>query len=727
MPKIPSSAKKEIPRKCPLCQMKFKNKEALVSHIDRKHHSQIPKGWSPSRYENYLRTGKTNGTCVICNKNTEWNESTWKYNRDCGSPKCKQEMANRAKKNMISVYGKPHLLNDADMQRKMIYAKHTSGEYEWSTDTSHKYQFMYASQQEKNFLEMLDLFLHFYPNDVFSPSPNTYVYKYKGEDHQYIPDVFIASLNLEVEIKEPKDNQNMHPKIQAVDKVKEDLKDKMMGTIPNINYIKVNGTDYSEFFALLSYLKNSPDNREKLEHDFLSSVGESTGFDVLQELCCIDVTEASTHKEINKMLTGISILVDVAKPKYTYTRTLNTIKRSVKRCETKEELEELKIFVNSLSHQLELQVKMEDGNSRMRAEAERAIHVINKEIMPELNSKMKVVKESIDDDISFPENRITNVPDYDDSEYVHHPVFTKYMNEMDDHMDYTKKDFTYEKIAQELEEMCKKCSTVDDCMEMLNLLDMVREKLVNHVHKYGNTKRNTMSAEELMNIIDVQFIPKMENRRHHLNESVNITATKDDTRYKPVFVFLSYTGTPFSKAIRAVTKEDYSHASLSLDTKLDHMMSFGTRPTDKKLGFIPVESIHDKAFTDRNYSTFALYMYLAPMEEYFVMDSLIKSFKSNVNTFRYNTIGCLKLLFGLESHNEESYFCSEFVSKILYTANPKLIKKDPSLMTPGDLGKTRKMIKIASGNIKDYDEAKVDKTVQKILRKKGFTDVEVTY
>ena len=91
---------------------------------------------------------------------------------------------------------------------------------------------------------MLDLFLNFEPNDVFSPSPNTYVYTYENEEHQYIPDVYISSLNLEVEIKEPKDNQNMHPKIQAVDKVKENLKDDMMKSISNINYIKINGQDY---------------------------------------------------------------------------------------------------------------------------------------------------------------------------------------------------------------------------------------------------------------------------------------------------------------------------------------------------------------------------------------------------------------------------------------------------------------------------------------------------
>ena len=114
------------------------------------------------------------------------------------------------------------------------------------------------------------------------------------------------------------------------------------------------------------------------------------------------------------------------------------------------------------------------------------------------------------------------------------------------------------------------------------------------------------------------------------------------------------------------------------------------------------------------------------MDQYNTAMELLKTFKDNASKFKYNTLGCIRLLFGLETHRDESLFCSEFVSKILSTANPKLIKKDPSLVTPGDLGRTHKMIKIASGNIKDYNESKVDATVKKILGKKGFTNVTFT-
>ena len=71
MAKIPQTALKPVTQKCLICGLKFKNKSYLVSHIEKKHGDQIPKDWSPSRYENYLRTGKEHGSCIVCKKNTD--------------------------------------------------------------------------------------------------------------------------------------------------------------------------------------------------------------------------------------------------------------------------------------------------------------------------------------------------------------------------------------------------------------------------------------------------------------------------------------------------------------------------------------------------------------------------------------------------------------------------------------------------------------------------------
>ena len=92
--------------------------------------------------------------------------------------------------------------------------------------------------------------------DIMSPSPHTFFYEYEGKKHFYIPDVFIPSLNLEIEIKDGGDNPNTHPKIMAVDKVKEQLKDAVMAdkAVP-FNYIKIVNKEYKKFFKYLEIAK----------------------------------------------------------------------------------------------------------------------------------------------------------------------------------------------------------------------------------------------------------------------------------------------------------------------------------------------------------------------------------------------------------------------------------------------------------------------------------------
>ena len=108
--------------KCPYCD--FRNtKPKVVNHIDKEHKDMLSKDYTASRsLFNYLNK-KEYGSCVICKKPTEWNEDTWKYKRFC-SDKCKKEYVKIAKGRMINKYGKEHLLNDSDQQKKMLILKH---------------------------------------------------------------------------------------------------------------------------------------------------------------------------------------------------------------------------------------------------------------------------------------------------------------------------------------------------------------------------------------------------------------------------------------------------------------------------------------------------------------------------------------------------------------------------------------------------------------------------
>ena len=242
--------------KCKICGKKYVSKQSLIDHIEKSHASNIPEGWNAARYENFLRTGKTEGRCVYCHKETGWNDATGKYNRMCGSEKCKKVARDNANKNYIGLHGKPYSINNPEQQTKMIYSRKNSGKYVFEGEDGKKYVAMYDSSYGRDFFEMIDTLLSWDGSDIIAPSPHTYWYEYEGKKHFYIPDAYSTSLNLEIEFKDGGDNPNKHPKIQAIDKVKEQKKDEVMESLKGqVNYIKICNKDYTGFFAMLSKLR----------------------------------------------------------------------------------------------------------------------------------------------------------------------------------------------------------------------------------------------------------------------------------------------------------------------------------------------------------------------------------------------------------------------------------------------------------------------------------------
>ena len=236
--------------KCKICNEKYTSLEGLYSHLEEEHSSLIPPNMSIEQYYYYLKTGREHGSCVVCKGKTTWNEKTKKYHRFCGDPECKAKYKETVDQRMIGKYGKVNLLNDPEHQRKMLMNRSISGHYNF--DGVDK---PYVGSYELDFLKTMDLFLNWDPKDIEMPSPHTYYYMYEGEKHFYIPDAFIYSLGLEIEIKDGGNNPNMHHKIQDVDKEKERLKDEVMHNQKLHHYIKLTNKNYWNLFEFFRISK----------------------------------------------------------------------------------------------------------------------------------------------------------------------------------------------------------------------------------------------------------------------------------------------------------------------------------------------------------------------------------------------------------------------------------------------------------------------------------------
>jgi hypothetical protein len=216
------------------------------------------------------------------------------------------------------------------------------------------------------------------------------------------------------------------------------------------------------------------------------------------------------------------------------------------------------------------------------------------------------------------------------------------------------------------------------------------------------------------------FISYMEEKnatKTPINESTYIEATKNDTKYYPIFIFLSYTGTNMAKLIKSYTKDPYSHSSLSFDTELTNMVSFNR-------GGMVDENIKEGIWKERgNTIKYSLYMYLASGEEYDAMRGFVNELLGKRSSLKYNVLGLTNFIFGRGSDREDKFFCSEFVAATITAGNKNVMKTKPYMTSPYMLAKNKNFKFIKRGIIKNYNAKAVDNIVKDILEEGGYTDV----
>lgn len=228
--------------KCPFCGKIYAVKATLYTHLETAHGDQLD-GLSPAHHYFNFRNKKTQGTCIICGKPTQFNEKTEKYDR-IDSQKCKEVYRQQFKDRMNKKYGKPTLLGDPEHQKKMLEGRKISGSYTWSDGA----KLVYTGSYEKHALQFFDKVLKLRSEDVLSPSPIIIDYHYQGEQHFYIPDFYLVPYNLLVEVK----GTNGH--YQKRDYAKETIKDEA-ARASSYNYIKVVDKKYDDLLEEIDRIK----------------------------------------------------------------------------------------------------------------------------------------------------------------------------------------------------------------------------------------------------------------------------------------------------------------------------------------------------------------------------------------------------------------------------------------------------------------------------------------
>jgi len=236
--------------KCPLCKLNYIEENALFNHIEVSHKTELRDDISGQQlyfnWKNKYDLYKKFGNCVISGKPTKFNNITGRYER-FADEKARNDYREYFRQNMIKKFGKDTILDEPEQQKKMLANRSISGVYKWNNN----YEIPYTGNYEKKFLEYLDLYLDWpNPEDIMGPAPMTFPYKNsEGEQKFHIPDFYITSMNLIINIKA---SDNKHYRLRDIDN--ENAQDEAIKR-SNFNYLKLFDNKFSKFLEVVGLLK----------------------------------------------------------------------------------------------------------------------------------------------------------------------------------------------------------------------------------------------------------------------------------------------------------------------------------------------------------------------------------------------------------------------------------------------------------------------------------------
>lgn len=234
--------------KCPYCDKRLTRGD-LINHINNKHETLIPQGYTATRVVYEIVNKKDHGTCMICKEPVyEWNEKVCRYNNLCNKKSCREQVRKIALERHIRVYNKPTLLGDPEHQEKMLARRKISKKYKFSDGG----ELTYTGTYEGKTLEFMDKVLNIPSSDIQSPGP-IFEYEYKGERHFWITDIYYIPANLVIEVKDGGDNPNNRsmPDYRA----KQVAKEQMITSMGTFHYLRLTNNNFEQLLDILADIK----------------------------------------------------------------------------------------------------------------------------------------------------------------------------------------------------------------------------------------------------------------------------------------------------------------------------------------------------------------------------------------------------------------------------------------------------------------------------------------
>ena len=194
-------------------------------------------------------------------------------------------------------------------------------------------------------------------------------------------------------------------------------------------------------------------------------------------------------------------------------------------------------------------------------------------------------------------------------------------------------------------------------------------------------------------------------------------SSKNNKSLHPVYLIMIEGKSYFSKAIKSITHDIYSHAAISFDPQLHEMYSFGIHNDDSPRSGFRKEDIKNIPIGGR----IGVFVFFVGDVAYAKLNEFVKSFKDNIEKTSYSFLNLFTYVFNIPYNREWKLVCSQFVDRCLQSAGINLTGKDSSQVSPSDLNKSmmkdKRIYNLYEGLASKYDYVTVSNLINALTLK----------
>lgn len=177
---------------------------------------------------------------------------------------------------------------------------------------------------------------------------------------------------------------------------------------------------------------------------------------------------------------------------------------------------------------------------------------------------------------------------------------------------------------------------------------------------------------------------------------------------KTIYILLTRSTTIVSRVVYFVTRDTYTHVSISFEQELQPLYSSGRKNGSTIFPAGPcVEYFHRGYLKKHSDIPCAVYKLEVSDEAYYRAKKEVEKVMKKADEYHFNILGLFLCHLNIKFQRERKFFCSQFVSEVLKRSYAVELPKDPTLMKPSDYMELPQLLCCFRGYIRELQDGRI--------------------